>query len=272
MSSNGVENYVETTDFNGAVALAADAGHAVLCTYVAVGGVLRPDCYVGFVGICPHERLGQAENQSLLASTLVFGVIAYAGGWQLPNLVWCVVLAFWLIVMPWWLKAKWKLNGGWQAYTVGWLLVMPFWFALVYLRPQPEDALSLLAIMGLVWVADIGAYFCGKSFGKRKIAPTISPGKSWEGAIGGALCVAVYMTIVWKAGWLAFEAGWFKTILIGLILTVVSVCGDLLESWLKRAAGIKDSSNLLPGHGGVFDRVDSLIAVISIYAAFVYLF
>ncbi len=65
LSSNGVENYVETTDFNGAVALAADAGHAVLCTYVAVGGVLRPDCHVGFVGICPHERLGQAENQSL---------------------------------------------------------------------------------------------------------------------------------------------------------------------------------------------------------------
>lgn len=216
--------------------------------------------------------LDKLKINHYLASTLVFGVIAYAGGWQLPNLVWCVVLAFWLIVMPWWLKAKWKLNGGWQAYAVGWLLVMPFWFALVYLRPQPEDALSLLAIMGLVWVADIGAYFCGKSFGKRKIAPTISPGKSWEGAIGGALCVAVYMTIVWKAGWLAFEAGWFKTILIGLILTVVSVCGDLLESWLKRAAGIKDSSNLLPGHGGVFDRVDSLIAVISIYAVFVYLF
>jgi len=149
--------------------------------------------------------LDKLKINHYLASTLVFGVIAYAGGWQLPDLVWYVVLAFWLIVMPWWLKAKWKLNGGWQAYTVGWLLVMPFWFALVYLRPQPEDALSLLAIMGLVWVADIGAYFCGKSFGKRKIAPTISPGKSWEGVIGGALCVAVYMTIVWKAGWLVLK-------------------------------------------------------------------
>ncbi|MGN6843293.1 phosphatidate cytidylyltransferase, partial [Neisseria sp. P0021.S006] len=94
--------------------------------------------------------LDKLKINHYLASTLVFGVIAYAGGWQLPDLVWCVVLAFWLIVMPWWLKAKWKLNGGWQAYTVGWLLVMPFWFALVYLRPQPEDALSLLAMMGLV--------------------------------------------------------------------------------------------------------------------------
>ena len=74
--------------FDGAVAFAADAGYAVLCAYVAVGGVLRPDCHADFVGICPYERLGQAENQSLLASTLVFGVIAYAGGWQLPDLVW----------------------------------------------------------------------------------------------------------------------------------------------------------------------------------------
>ncbi|MCI4053527.1 phosphatidate cytidylyltransferase, partial [Klebsiella pneumoniae] len=104
-------------------------------------------------------------------------------------------------------------------------------------------------------------------FGKHKIAPAISPGKSWEGAIGGAGCVAVYMTAVRSAGWLAFDTGWFDTVLIGLVLTVVSVCGDLLESWLKRAAGIKDSSNLLPGHGGVFDRTDSLIAVISVYAA-----
>ncbi|ASK27221.1 phosphatidate cytidylyltransferase [Neisseria chenwenguii] len=211
--------------------------------------------------------LDARRTNHYLAASLIFGIIAYAGGWTLPNLVWYAVLAFWLIVMPMWLVKKWTLKGSWQAYTVGWLLMMPFWFALVSLRPAPESAVSLLAVMGLVWVADISAYFSGKAFGKHKLAPAISPGKSWEGAIGGALCVAVYLIIVRQAGWLAFDTGWPNTLLIGLVLTVVSVCGDLLESWLKRAAGIKDSSKLLPGHGGVFDRVDSLIAVLSVYAA-----
>lgn len=207
-----------------------------------------------------------------LAGTAFFILVAALGGWQLPSLMWWLVLAFWLVVMPLWLNKKWTLKGGWQAYVTGWLLMLPFWFALVGLRPSADEAVSLLAVMGLVWVADIGAYFCGKAFGKNKLAPAISPGKSWEGALGGALCVAVYMIIAWNAGWLAFGSGWFNAILAGLLLTVVSVCGDLLESWLKRAAGIKDSGSLLPGHGGVFDRVDSLIAVLSVYAAMLWLF
>lgn len=216
--------------------------------------------------------LDKVKTNHYLAATLLFGIVAYAGGWELPDLVWYAVLAFWLVVMPLWLNRKWKLSGGWQAYAAGWMLMVPFWFALVSLRSDSDEALPLLAVMGLVWVADIFAYFSGKAFGKHKLAPAISPGKSWEGAAGGALCVAVYITLVRDVRWLSFETGWLATVGVGLILTVVSVCGDLLESWLKRSAGIKDSSNLLPGHGGVFDRVDSLIAVLSVYAAFIHLF
>ncbi|QEY23766.1 phosphatidate cytidylyltransferase [Neisseria animalis] len=225
---------------------------------------------IALTALWEYARMGgldKRQTNHYLAAGALFMLAAYTGGWTLPAWIWWVVLVFWLLVMPLWLKNKWTLKGGWQTYAVGWLLMMPFWFALVGLRPDTEAALPLLAVMGLVWVADIFAYFSGKAFGKKKLAPAISPGKSWEGVIGGAVCVVVYLTLVRSAGWLGFDTGWIATVFIGLILTAVSVCGDLLESWLKRAAGLKDSGNLLSGHGGVFDRVDSLIAVLSVYAA-----
>jgi phosphatidate cytidylyltransferase len=130
--------------------------------------------------------------------------------------------------------------------------------------------LYLLSVMAIVWVADIGAYFAGKAFGKRKLAPSISPGKSWEGAIGGwlavlalnAICVFVpalkgTFSTQLQAAW-----GWAGWITILSILVAASVVGDLFESQLKRRVGMKDSSGLLPGHGGVLDRIDALIPVL----------
>lgn len=132
----------------------------------------------------------------------------------------------------------------------------------------------LFSTMAIVWVADIGAYFSGKAFGKHKLAPTISPGKSWEGAIGGWILVLIFgagsttisvfhdtapTQIFEKFGWVGFVA-------VMTTLSVASVVGDLFESLLKRRAGTKDSSALLPGHGGVLDRIDALIPVIPIVA------
>ena len=138
----------------------------------------------------------------------------------------------------------------------------------------------LLSVMALVWIADIGAYFSGKAFGKHKLAPSISPGKSWEGAIGGGiLVVLIGCATVFIAGndmyspladtfavRLEFEHGWGVTILALLAITAFSVVGDLFESQLKRRAGFKDSSALLPGHGGVLDRIDALIPVLPLAA------
>jgi phosphatidate cytidylyltransferase len=130
-----------------------------------------------------------------------------------------------------------------------------------------RSALYMFSVMAIVWIADIGAYFCGKAFGKRKLAPSISPGKSWEGAIGGCIAVLVIgavtiflpalkdtfaVQLYFKWGWLGLFAG-----LIAMV--AASVVGDLFESQLKRRADMKDSSNLLPGHGGVLDRIDALI-------------
>lgn len=229
---------------------------------------------IALIALWEYSRLckmGYEQKMPYLAGTALFMLFAYLGGWQLPALAWGLVLCFWLVAMPLWLQRKWAVKNDWKGMFIGWLLILPFWFALTSLRADTESALSLLAIMGLVWVADSCAYFVGRSFGKRKIAPSISPGKSWEGAAGGLVSAVAYMLLVHRAGWLSFDVDWLGVVGIAVILTVVSICGDLLESWLKRAAGVKDSSALLPGHGGVFDRTDSLLAVLSVYAAMTFL-
>ncbi|XXQ68235.1 phosphatidate cytidylyltransferase [Neisseriaceae bacterium B1] len=227
---------------------------------------------IALLALWEYSRLAQipsGERAGYLGSAGVFMLLAHLGDWQLPPLAWGVVLAFWLLLMPLWLHQKWKLHGGARAKFLGWLLMIPFWFSLVQLRPDNDAAGHLLAIMVLVWLADSAAYFAGRAFGKRKLAPVLSPKKSWEGAIGGVLAVLIYVTFARNAGWLSLGDSWLGAMMAATVLTFVSIGGDLLESWFKRAADIKDSSNLLPGHGGVFDRVDSLMAVLVVYAAVV---
>jgi phosphatidate cytidylyltransferase len=126
----------------------------------------------------------------------------------------------------------------------------------------------------LVWAADVGAYFVGKAIGRRKLAPTISPGKSWEGAIGGAELVAVIASVAGITHW--FAPTWFSyeldqrgavtALALTILLVAASIGGDLFESLLKRQVGMKDSSRLLPGHGGVLDRIDALLPVFPLAA------
>jgi phosphatidate cytidylyltransferase len=130
-----------------------------------------------------------------------------------------------------------------------------------------HSPLYLLSVLAIVWVADIGAYFAGKAFGRHKLAPSISPGKSWEGAIGGWLAVMLVAagstTLSWTGDTFALRLlakwGWVGLFLALTLLVAASIVGDLFESQLKRRADMKDSSNLLPGHGGVLDRIDALI-------------
>lgn len=123
----------------------------------------------------------------------------------------------------------------------------------------------LLYVFGLVWVADSGAYFAGRAFGRHKLAPKVSPAKTLEGLAGGVvLTAALSMTV---ACWLQLSlATWLGFVLLSMITVVASVHGDLVESMLKRRAGIKDSGSMLPGHGGVLDRIDSLLAATPIFA------
>ena len=137
-----------------------------------------------------------------------------------------------------------------------------------------HSGMYLFSVLALVWIADIGAFFAGKAFGKHKLAPSISPGKSWEGAIGGWLAVLLCagLSIVMSSAvpllrdtfavQLQVRAGWWICFAVLSLIAAASVVGDLFESQLKRRAGVKDSSQLLPGHGGVLDRIDALIPVL----------
>ena len=174
-----------------------------------------------------------------------------------------VAAAFWCVAVPLWLRAKWPLPHGLAGVLVGLVVLFPTWLALVQLRiPGPG---ILLAILAVVWMADIAAYFSGKTFGKHKLAPSISPGKTWEGAIGAGLGVVLY-GVVLRIGF-AFEPVALPLwVLCLLAVTAISIIGDLYESMLKRQAGIKDSSNVLPGHGGILDRIDSLTSTLPVVA------
>ena len=218
---------------------------------------------LAIVGIAAHEwanLAGYAKWPRLLfvASTVGIGVdllfalgshFAPDGGW--PSTVTLVVCGagtvFWLAVAPAWLAAGWRVESKLVLALTGWLV--------------------LLAAMAIVWIADTAAYFAGRAFGRRKLAPTISPGKTWEGVYGALLATAVYTLVLLLLAPEAIHAGplsppaLFGWVGLVLSLTGLSVVGDLFKSLLKRQRGVKDSGRILPGHGGVIDRIDALLAV-----------
>ena len=161
-------------------------------------------------------------------------------------------------------QAKNRTGGAWLS-AFGVLAVLAVWAALVQLF-LAHGSWFLVSLLAVIWFADIAAYFTGKALGKRKLAPRVSPGKTWEGAIGGVVAATVWVlaTVYWPGSFGAvLSEGWplWAVVLIAIFLSALSIIGDLFESLLKRRAAMKDSSQLLPGHGGVYDRIDALLPV-----------
>jgi len=207
------------------------------------------------------------------ASRIAFGMLTLALCWLLANAEQARVAlllassVFWLLVVPFWLRFKWPLGRlGAFAYLLGLLVVLPTWAAMLELHAVSVGL--LLAAMALVWVADIAAYFAGRAFGRHKLAPAVSPGKTWEGVAGAIAGVLAYGWVLQLATPILAALPWslLTSVALLVVLTGVSVIGDLYESLLKRQAGIKDSSNLLPGHGGVLDRIDAQTSTLPLVA------
>ena len=184
--------------------------------------------------------------------------------WNLGRWFYLPAATFWLILAPLWMKFRWQLPKSVVGLLVGVLLIFPTWLALIQLRQA--GSLVLLAILAMIWLADVAAYFSGRTFGKHKLAPNISPGKTWEGVFGGGGAVLLFGTFLlpllpnFLPGTVTVSYALLPLLLI--FLTAISVIGDLFESLLKRQAGLKDSSNVLPGHGGVLDRIDSQLSTL----------
>lgn len=140
--------------------------------------------------------------------------------------------------------------------------------SLVWLRDEEHGAALVLALLLAIWATDIGAYFAGRLIGGAKLAPAISPNKTWAGLGGGMVASAITLAIC--TSFSPYPTSILTAIILGLILAVLGQTGDLFESWLKRRAGVKDSGNLIPGHGGLLDRVDGLILTAPLFALLVW--
>jgi phosphatidate cytidylyltransferase len=219
------------------------------------------------VGFASYRSLAFVGGVVLIALVLLFlPATRFSTGWP-DSVVFAacgIASAFWILVAPGWLAAQWRGRGWLGNALAGWVVLLGAWVAIVEL--QARSPWLVLAAMAVVWIADTAAYFTGRRFGRRKLAPSISPNKSWEGVYGGVIAVALYALLLMPFAAHAGYAGahdivaGFAFVLFVVMLCAVSVVGDLFESLLKRQAGVKDSGSLLPGHGGVLDRIDALLS------------
>ncbi len=222
------------------------------------------------------QRVWLAILCGFLLIAMMLSLPAYRQSVRLPqvesalwaSLVWWVA-AFLLVVTYPVSAALWR-NSRVLRLVFGLLTIIPFFWGMVALRQygyaenHHTGAWWLLYVMLLVWGADSGAYLFGKLFGKHKLAPKVSPGKTWEGLIGGLLTSAL---ISWLFGrYVPLNVVPATLLICSVIAALASVLGDLTESMFKREAGIKDSGSLIPGHGGILDRIDSLTAAVPVFA------
>jgi phosphatidate cytidylyltransferase len=243
-----------------------------------------PFCAVALLliaaGAWEWGRLNGCAQGTALVLALVCVVACVISWWsglltQSLPLLWSLAGASWVLVAAWLLRGgvpAWSLHPRWLRLISGLLVLWLAWLAVAQARFIGIN--FLLSILALVWAADIFAYFAGRTFGGRfsrgKLAPSISPGKSWEGVWGGMIGVLV-LALFWRwadTSWVIEvpslytrlgREGWLLFLIALVFMSAMSVAGDLLESLVKRSAGVKDSSGLLPGHGGVLDRVDALL-------------
>lgn len=230
---------------------------------------------IGLLGAWEWSALMGLEARSKRAAYVAIVAVALAAAWVAEDVF---HEGFWVLIVGalWWLRTLNFLPGfpgnfarnPWGPVRMGGagvLMLVPALLGLAELHGARNGIARIFFLFALVWLTDIGAYFVGRAFGRRKLAPNISPGKTVEGAIGGVVvALPVAATAPWVFGFGRFD--WTPMLVICVVVIGVSILGDLTESLFKRLRGVKDSGTLLPGHGGVLDRIDSVLAAAPVLA------
>lgn len=231
-------------------------------------------------GLWEWSHLVGIESRPLRAAYLMLNIalmtgLLWARALPLFSLVSLIGVAWWLGALLWLLRPSLGRESGMLARTIkllaGTLAIVPAWCSLVLLHlgngslahPDPHGPHWMLLALAIVWAADSCAYVVGSTLGKRKLVPSISPGKTWMGLWGGVAggLAVVFLCMPWVG---VKDALWPQMLELGLVTVAASVVGDLFESLMKRHSGLKDSGTLFPGHGGVLDRIDSVVAALPV--------
>ena len=223
------------------------------------------------LGAWEWARLVPGSSRFCYAYAAVFVFLALASGsWFTADGAQQVAVAaccWWLLAFVGVSRYPWPIPRLFVS-AGGLLALLPSWFLLAYIHQSAAVGPALvMSVLAIVWAADVGAYFTGRQFGRIKLAPTVSPNKTWEGVIGGLTCAT--LVAAFDGVWLGFNGLVWSA--IGLATALVSIVGDLTVSMFKRRVGLKDSGRLLPGHGGVLDRIDSLTSALPVFALCLFL-
>lgn len=220
-------------------------------------------CLAGLYEVAMMYKFNLINRLALFAVFIVISYMLCFTSYDANPGAKIAILILWVVIIPLILIVKFsKLNQLMVAILA--LAVFSLAFYSIVMLHILFGPLQLLLLMMIAWISDTFAYFVGKRYGVHKFAPQISPGKSVQGAVAALVSVFVYLLILKHFNLSMFVYNTERLILFALVLTTAGIVGDLFESWLKRVAGVKDSGAILPGHGGVFDRIDSLLAIVTI--------
>jgi phosphatidate cytidylyltransferase len=222
-----------------------------LVTALVLIGAWEWAAFIG--GSTPRSRI---TFTAVVAALLAFLYFFHASSTQTVYAVLGVAMAWWLIAFLWVCIAPARVHPL-SAGFAGLMALVPCWLALVYATLATQSSRWVLFTLAMVWAADTGAFFFGRWLGRVPLAPRVSPRKTWEGVIGG---VATSALVAWLAAHFVFSVNVGPFVLVCVAVAALSIVGDLTESMLKRAVGLKDSGNVFPGHGGMLDRIDSVTA------------